>query len=149
MCSPFLAEDGKIPFIRRGDDNVSEPSSMLRKNVIPCLDHGVGGWAHSTPRNLPKARQVENPFRWENLLRAAGVRLADSLVRLLGFAIRTALPRWRNHRSPAKESHGLILASCQDSQLSLSAGSTVTSSLRQHRHGMRVRFAERYQSVFT
>ena len=42
---------------------------MLRNNVIPCLDHGVGGCAHSTPRNLPKARQVENPFRWENILR--------------------------------------------------------------------------------
>jgi hypothetical protein len=68
---------------------------------------------------------------------------SPALVRLLGFAIRTALPRWRNHRSPAKESHGLILASCQDSQLSLSASSAATSSLRQHRHGMRVRFAER------
>jgi hypothetical protein len=61
MGSPCLAGDGQMPFIRRGDNNVSEPSSMLGNNVVRCLDHGVGGCARSTPRNLPEARQVENP----------------------------------------------------------------------------------------
>src|SRR5580704_5620539 len=87
MCSPCLAEDGKIPFIRRGDNNVSKPSSVLRNDVIPCLDHGVRICADATPRNLPKARQIVNPFRWETILRPPEFALQTFLPTQGGQAV--------------------------------------------------------------
>src|ERR1700738_4489971 len=80
MFSPLVAENSKIPSVWRGDDNISEPSRMLRNDLILRFEHGVGGSTNTTPRNCSKAGQIENPLGRENIFRVSQIALQTPLT---------------------------------------------------------------------